>query len=375
MSRITIEFKTPAVFKTIVEFTRFLRYYLRLRGYSWFTRFEGFKNFFVDILYKKRGRYARPFLHLGMVGLITIVVTVGPIALDSADADEQKQPSAPVLSTATAYAPDFYTLQAEEVRQYRGGEIISHIVTEDETLSSIADKYGLSVESILWENNLTEKSTIKPGQELSVLPINGIRHKVKRGETIYTVGKKYGLDGSQVQMIVDYPFNEFLNDETFELVAGQWLMIPEGVKPEAVAQVAQQRASLALLTPDAGSVVAHGTFVWPAAGRITQGYSFYHKAIDIANRPGGPILAADAGIVTSSGWPDGGGYGNRVVIDHGNGFVTLYAHLSVVQVQIGQRVNRGDVLGQMGSTGRSTGIHLHFEIRQGGALINPLSLL
>ena len=176
-------------------------------------------------------------------------------------------------------------------------------------------------------------------------------------------------------MIVDYPFNEFLNDETFELVAGQWLMIPEGVKPEAVAQVAQQRASLALLTPDAGSVVAHGTFVWPAAGRITQGYSFYHKAIDIANRPGGPILAADAGIVTSSGWPDGGGYGNRVVIDHGNGFVTLYAHLSVVQVQIGQRVNRGDVLGQMGSTGRSTGIHLHFEIRQGGALINPLSLL
>ena len=375
MSRITIEFKTPAVFKTIAEFTRFLRYYLRLRGYSWFTRFEGFKNFFVDILYKKRGRYARPFLHLGMVGLITMVVTVGPIALDSADADEQKQPSAPVLSTATAYAPDFYTLQAEEVRQYRGGEIISHIVTEDETLSSIADKYGLSVESILWENNLTEKSTIKPGQELSVLPINGIRHKVKRGETIYTVGKKYGLDGSQVQMIVDYPFNEFLNDETFELVAGQWLMIPEGVKPEAVAQVAQQRASLALLTPDAGSVVAHGTFVWPAAGRITQGYSFYHKAIDIANRPGGPILAADAGIVTSSGWPDGGGYGNRVVIDHGNGFVTLYAHLSVVQVQIGQRVNRGDVLGQMGSTGRSTGIHLHFEIRQGGALINPLSLL
>jgi len=375
MSRITIEFKTPAVFKTIAEFTRFLRYYLKLRGYSWFTRFEGFKNFFVDILYKKRGRYARPFLHLGMVGLITMVVTVGPIALDSADADEQKQPSVPVLSTATAYAPDFYTLQAEEVRQYRGGEIISHIVTENETLSSIADKYGLSVESILWENNLTEKSTIKPGQELSVLPINGIRHKVKRGETIYTVGKKYGLDGSQVQMIVDYPFNEFLNDETFELVAGQWLMIPEGVKPEAVAQVAQQRASLALLTPDAGSVVAHGTFVWPAAGRITQGYSFYHKAIDIANRPGGPILAADAGIVTSSGWPDGGGYGNRVVIDHGNGFVTLYAHLSVAQVQVGQRVNRGDVLGQMGSTGRSTGIHLHFEIRQGGALINPLSFL
>ncbi len=122
MSRITIEFKTPAVFKTIAEFTRFLRYYLKLRGYSWFTRFEGFKNFFVDILYKKRGRYARPFLHLGMVGLITMVVTVGPIALDSADADEQKQPSAPVLSTATAYAPDFLYLASGRSTSVYGGE-------------------------------------------------------------------------------------------------------------------------------------------------------------------------------------------------------------------------------------------------------------
>jgi murein DD-endopeptidase MepM/ murein hydrolase activator NlpD len=376
MSRITFEFKTPAFVKDIGEFFRFIRYYIKLRGYGWFEKFEHSKDFLVDILYKKRGRYSRPFLHVGMVGLITLVVTIGPVALSQVDQEQQRQPSAPVLATATAYAPDFYTLQAEEVSQYRGGEIITHVVEEGETLSSIAERYGLAVDTILWENDLTESSKIKPGQELRILPIDGVRHKVKRGETIYSIGKRYGLDGSQVQMIVDYPFNEFLNDESFELVAGQWLMVPEGVMPEAqVSEPAAQRVARVPLTPDAGSVTAQGTFIWPAAGRITQGYSFYHKAIDIANKGGGPILAADSGVVTAAGWPSGWGYGNRVIVDHGNGFSTLYAHLSVVQVQIGQRVNRGDVLGQMGSTGRSTGVHLHFEIRNGGVLVNPLSYL
>lgn len=379
MPRISIDIKTPLNIKLTLqemkEFLKFLRYYFRLRGYGWFGRFEKFKDILVDVLYMKRGRYARPFLHLGMVGLVAIVVAFGPLIFEQSESIEQLQASVPVLATTTAVAPDFYTFQADAVRQYRGGEIITHNVNDDETISSIAEKYGLSVDTILWANDLKESSPIKPGQELDILPIDGIRHKVKRGETIFTIAKRYGLDESQAQMIVDYPFNEFLNDETFELVAGQWLMVPEGVKPTETGVPAVRQVPMAQFTPDAGSVVAHGTFVWPAAGRITQGYRFYHRAIDIASGGGGPILATDAGVVTTAGWPDGGGYGNRVVIDHGNGFVTLYAHLSVVQVQIGQRVNRGDVLGQMGSTGRSTGTHLHFEIRNGGALVNPLSYL
>jgi murein DD-endopeptidase MepM/ murein hydrolase activator NlpD len=107
---------------------------------------------------------------------------------------------------------------------------------------------------------------------------------------------------------------------------------------------------------------------------ITQGYKFYHKAVDIANRGGGPIIAADSGSVIAAGW-DASGYGNRVLIDHGNGMITLYGHLSALQVQAGQRVNRGDQIGMMGSTGRSTGTHLHFEIRQGGVFLNPLTAL
>ncbi|MBU1033394.1 peptidoglycan DD-metalloendopeptidase family protein [Patescibacteria group bacterium] len=365
------------LFADLRAFGIFVRTYTKYRIYKIFAWFERFKDKLVDVLYMQRGKYTKPFLHFGTIGLTFLMVTLGPSFLAKSDSEgQQKVLASPILSTATAAAPDFYTSQAEEVRQYRGGEIISHVVSDGETISSIAERYGLRPSTILWENNLTDKSKIKPGQELSILPVDGVRHKVGRGETIYSIGKKYGLDGSQVQMIVDYPFNEFLNDETFELVVGQYLMVPEGEKAEVKLPSSYTGATkYGSLTPDAGTVSALGSFIWPASGGITQGYSFFHKAIDIANRAAGPILAADAGVVTTAGWVDSSGYGNRVVVDHGNGYVTLYAHLSTVQVVAGQRVKRGDVLGQMGSTGRSTGTHLHFELRQGGALLNPLSFL
>lgn len=362
----------PRLFRDLGEYSAFVRMYVKVRGYGWFSHFEVGKDFVVDLLYKKRGRYARPFLHFGTIALVFLLITAGPIILQQDNEEGVAGNIGPVLNTATAYAPDFYTLKAEEVKQYRGGEIITHVVEEGETLSSIAIKYGLRSETILWENNLTEKSTIKPGQELRVLPVDGVRHKVARGETIYSIAKRYGLDESQAQVVVDYPFNEFLNDETFELTAGQYLMVPDGVKPTAATVV---RPTAGVLTPDAGSVSALGSFIWPTSGQISQAYRFYHKALDISNRGGGPILAADSGVIVTAGWPDNSGYGNRVTIDHGNGYVTLYAHMSAVQVREGQRVNRGDIIGQMGSTGRSTGTHLHFEIRQGGALLDPSAFL
>lgn len=374
MSQVTVQFKLPKWITDIGVFVKFLRMYVRVRGYERFSQFENLKDLLVDLLYKRRGRYARPFLHFGTISLIFFVVTFGPF-LFREDNEVSEVGSQGILAAADVQATGFYTVQSEAVRQYRGGEIITHRVQEGETLSEIATRYGLQVETILWENDLRSNATLRPNQELRILPVDGVRHKVARGETIFTVGKRYGLDDeSQVQVIVDYPFNEFLNEETFELATGQFLMVPGGVPPRAPAQPARQPRAVAF-TPDAGTVTATGSFVWPAAGRITQGYFFYHKAIDIANRGGGPILAADSGVVTVAGWVDNGGYGNRVQIDHGNGFVTLYAHLSSAQVTPGQRVNRGDVVGQMGSTGRSTGVHLHFEIRQGGVLLNPLNYL
>jgi murein DD-endopeptidase MepM/ murein hydrolase activator NlpD len=369
MSRFIIRFKTPVVVTEFGEFLKFFRRYVRVRGYSQFSRFEVVKDVVVDLLYRKRGRYSRPFMHFGTIGLVFIAVTFGPLIFATDAQEGQQQDSQGLLATIGAGSTSFFTSQAEEVKQFRGGEVIVHSVQEGETLSSIAERYGIDVDTILWENDLTEKTKLKPGQELRILPVNGVRHKVKKGETIYTVAKKYDLDESQAQVIVDYPFNEFLNSETFELAIGQQLMIPGGVKKEVA--LALPRTTYAALTPDAGAVSATGSYVWPAAGRITQGYSFYHRAYDIANRAGGSILAADSGVVTVAGWIDNSGYGNRIMIDHGNGVVTLYGHLSAIQVQVGQRVSKGNVIGQMGSTGRSTGTHLHFEVRVGGVGQNP----
>lgn len=372
MSKITVRVHLPKAPRVVVEFEyflfTFLKWYARNRFYSWFSRFEVVKDVLVDFLYQKRGRYVRPFLHFGTIGLIFLVITFGPILFSNQDKDNVSSTGG--ILPAAQVGASFYTQQAAEVAAIRGGEIIAHVVQEGESVSSIAQRYGLEPSTILWENNLEAKANLKPGTELRILPVDGVRHKVQRGETIYTVGKRYGLDDSQVQVIVDYPFNEFLNDETFELATGQYLMVPGGVPPKAPAPVKKLPS-----TPNAGSVTATGSFVWPASGGITQGYSFYHKAIDIANRAGGSILAADSGTVVVAGWIDNSGYGNRVMVDHGNGFITLYAHMSVVQVQSGQKVNRGDVLGQMGSTGRSTGTHLHFEVRNGGVLLNPMGFL
>lgn len=373
MSKITVKLRLPQFLTDFRQFLSFLGHYGRSRSYQWFRRFEEMKDGLVDILYRKRGRYVRPFLHLGTIGLIFLVITVGPLIFSSEESTQVEAQSG--VLTSSAYGASFYTQQAEEVRQLRGGEIITHIVAEGETLSSIAERYGLDVSTILWENNLTETSKLKPGQELRILPLDGVRHQVQRGETIFTIAKKYGLEDSQAQAIVDYQFNDFLNDETFELAVGQYLMIPDGVPPKKVAPATGTGVTRRIVTtPDAGSVTATGSFVWPASGGISQGYRFYHKAVDIANRGGGNILAADSGVIVASGW-DSSGYGNRILIDHGNGYITLYAHLSVIQIVDGQRVNRGDVIGQMGSTGRSTGTHLHFEVRQSGVLLNPLSFL
>ncbi len=354
------------------EFFNFLLGYLRRRAYRAFSRFEVIKDVLVDFLYRKRGRYARPFLHVGTLALVFSAITVGPLIFE--DSDETAEVEVRGVLNAANAAESMYTVQAEEVKQFRGGEITTHVVQEGETLSEIASRYGLDVNTIIWQNKLEATASLKPGDELEILPVNGVRHQVARGETIYTIGKKYGLDESQAQLIVDYPFNEFLNDETFELATGQYIMVPEGEPPRAIASAPRQRTVINVTTPDAGSVTPTGSFIRPATGMVSQGYSFYHKAVDISNRSGGPILAGDSGTVMDAGW-DPSGYGNRVTIDHRNGSITLYAHLSVLQVAPGQNVNRGDVLGQMGSTGRSTGTHLHFEIRQGGVFLNPLQVL
>lgn len=362
------------------EFNGFFRRYLKARAYSIFSRFEVVKDLIVDLLYQKRGKYSRPVLHLLLFITLFFGIIFGPKIASSQASQGEVADTLPsgILLTASGQEVDaggFLTTQGEDVSRYRGGEVYEHTVESGETLKSIAGKYGLTkVSTLAWLNNISEKDPIKPGQKIKILPVDGVLHKVRKGDTLCSIARTYGLIekgddcGSGAQPIVDYPFNTFTNDE-FGLQVGQFLVIPDGVMPapDNVPSTSVARR----LTPNAGAVSATGQFSWPASGRITQFFSSFHRAWDIANKSGGAILAADSGRVIVAGWKDNSGYGNRVIIDHGNGFVTLYGHMSVVSVQEGQTVRRGDVIGQMGSTGRSTGVHLHFEVRQGGANQNP----
>jgi murein DD-endopeptidase MepM/ murein hydrolase activator NlpD len=371
-------FRLPEV-QIIQEFTEFWLFfwdYAYRRIYRVYRHFEGGKGVLVDLLYQRRGKYSRAFVHAGMAVLLFLGVTVGPLIIKSREdqilASELPQAEVLGISTDDTFQMGMRTIPSEGVVAYRGGEIVDYTVQAGQTLSQIADKFGLKVDTILWANGLdSDKVKIREGQVLKIPPVDGVIHKVKKGETVYSIAKKYEANP---QAMVDYPFNEFTNDETFALAIGQVMMVPDGVMPEVV-PLAPKQYLAAQLTPNAGVVSALGSFVWPASGAVTQSYKFYHKAIDIANKVGGSILAADSGRVTVAGWPDNYGYGNRVMIDHGNGYVTLYGHMSKVAVAAGQSVNRGDVIGYMGSTGRSTGVHVHFEIRAGGGLQNPLNFL
>lgn len=364
------------------EFNVWLKKYFKARTYVLFSHFEAVKDVVTGLLYKRRGKYARPFLHTLVLVMLFVGITIGPLIVKNnalAITSQDTLPSGVLMSTSgqDINGGGLATVESEDVLHYRGGEIYNHTVQAGETLRSIADQYSLKdVNTIVWLNNLSAV-TIKPGQILKILPVDGVLHQVKKGDTICSIAKLYGLIGkdedcgSGAQPIIDYPFNTFTDDQ-FDLQVGQYLVVPDGVMP-GVGQT-QAPTIARQMTPNAGTVSASGAFIWPASGIITQGFSWYHKGIDIANHSGGSILAADSGRVFLAGW-DTTGYGNRIMIDHGNGYMTLYGHLSVIAVQEGQTVHRGDVVGQMGSTGRSTGTHLHFEIRHGGIAESPLTYL
>lgn len=343
----------------------FLAGYLRKRLLQAVGQFEAGKDVVVEGLVAKRGRYTRPFLHTGMVGLFLIGLMLAPI-LKGVVVGEEEGIGGAILGMTGMESWETTTAVSVKPRD----SVVTYIVQSGDTVSSIAKKFDVSIDTIRWQNNLRSIDAIKPGEKIEIPPVTGMIHKVKRGETIYSIAKKYDVDAQQ---IINWPFNSYANDETFALAVGQTLVVPDGVKPAE--QLWDPKRYVAQLTPDAGAVSAIGQFVWPTSGKISQRYVWYHQAIDIANKAAPVVLAADSGRVTVAGWPDGFGYGNRVVIDHGNGFQTLYGHLASVAVTAGQTVSRGNVIGQMGSTGRSSGIHLHFEIRQGGTLMDPLQFL
>ncbi len=346
--------------------------YFRYRLTASFRWFERGKSGVAAGLYRQRGRFVRPFIHSGMALLIIGGITLGPVLISETFSGLGGDPwqdstyggPSTVLSAATSVEMETATLVSIKPR----AETVDYEVQPGDTISSIAEKFGVSIDTIRWANNLSSIKAIKTGQTLEILPVSGIVHKVSHGETVYSVAKKYSVDA---QAIVNWPYNSYANDETFALAAGQELIIPDGIMPKA--QPTQPRPDYYAYTPQAGSVTGTGAFAWPASGRITQGFRWYHQGIDIANKASTNNLAADGGTVIFAGWRSG--YGQTVIIDHGNGFSTLYGHFNQIYVNAGQAVSQGQPLGLMGATGRATGIHLHFEIRKNGVAQDPMAYL
>ncbi len=232
------------------------------------------------------------------------------------------------------------------------GQISVYVVRKGDTLSSVAKMFGVSANTIVWANDL-KSNTLKNGQELVILPISGVRHVVKSGDTLASIAKKYKTDLAEILSYNDLSANA-------KLKIGDEVIVPDG---EIV--VSSGSSSGGSSSVGASYPTFAGYYMRPVVGgKKTQGIHG-HNGVDIGRLPvGSPVMAsADGTVIISktSGW--NGGYGLYIVVSHPNGTQTLYSHLSRVSVSTGQRVEQGQTIGALGNTGKSTGPHLHFEIR------------
>ncbi|HHB90343.1 MAG TPA: LysM peptidoglycan-binding domain-containing protein [Anaerolineae bacterium] len=246
-------------------------------------------------------------------------------------------------------------------------DIITYEVQPGDTVFGIAEKFGIKPETIMWSNPVLEQNPdlLRIGDKLVILPVDGVYHKIKEGDTIAKIAKKYKV---KPETIINFEWNN-LDGPDATLTPGEYLIVPGGTKPYVARTVKIYRGPI-----PKNAKRGTGNFVWPVSGYITQGFWNNHRAIDIGSWLGNPVVASDSGYVVYASW-DRTGYGNLIIIDHGNGYRTYYAHLSAIYVRVGDSVAQGQQIGAVGSTGRSTGPHLHFEIRYRNVQRNPLGFL
>jgi hypothetical protein len=272
-------------------------------------------------------------------------------------------------------------------------DIVEYTVQEGDTVFGIAEKFGLKPETILWGNYYTlldNPSFLQPGQVLNILPIDGIYHRWNAGDGLNGVAYFFNVTPED---IINYPLNhlsmETIGDLSHPNIApGTMLVIPNGKRSFvtwSAPRITRDDPGVAkVLGPGFCGTVTDGpvgveAFVWPTNNHFLSGFDYSpqtnHFGIDLDGETGDPIYAADNGVVVYSGWNDWG-YGNMIVLDHGNGWQTLYAHLSQINVACGDWVYQGSVIGLMGSTGRSSGSHLHFEMMNDtSGKVNPFAYL
>ncbi|HLC05801.1 MAG TPA: peptidoglycan DD-metalloendopeptidase family protein [Anaerolineales bacterium] len=260
-------------------------------------------------------------------------------------------------------------------------EVIRYTVQQGDSVFGIAEGFNLEPESLLWGNFDVlndDPHMLRPGQELNILPVNGTYYQWKTGDTLESVAEGFGVD---LEDLVDWPGNS-LDPLDPEVQPGTWLVIPGGKRSFRqwfVPAIARGQAGVgSAYGPGgcgesyAGGAIGTGGFIWPSANHSVSGNDYWggHLAIDVAGATGDLVWAADSGVVVFAGWSTVG-YGYMIMIDHGTGWQTLYGHLSAVRVVCGESILQGSTIGAIGSTGNSTGSHLHFETRLDGGFVNP----
>jgi len=250
-------------------------------------------------------------------------------------------------------------------------DVTSYTVQGGDTISTIAERFNISTQTVLWANSMSETDYIKPGQTLKIPPVSGIVHEVASGDTVASIAKKYGVSEDA---ILDY--NKLADASLIE--KGETLIVPGGKPPEPPKPVVTR--SVASNPIYSGSVPASAPatsvrFMWPTPShRINQYFRYGHTGLDIDGDFSSPIYASAAGVVSKVAYLNYG-YGYHIIITHADGSQTLYGHASKIFVTQGQRVNQGQTIAMVGTTGRSTGTHLHFEIIIDGRKLNPLSYI
>lgn len=267
---------------------------------------------------------------------------------------------------STLIKPDLASTEDAKITRT---SIREYTVSEGDSLGDIAQDFNVSVNTLLWANNLSATSFIKPGQKLIIPPTSGVMHTVQKGDTLKAIAQKYDATIDSIA--------NFNNIDDDLLVVGETIMVPGGriiytVKPRTYTQPTAPSAP----TYTEPAIVSSSKLQWPSScRRISQYYrGWLHTGLDIACGQGKPIYAAEDGTVVRVQYLKTG-YGYNVTIDHGGGIQTLYAHASRIYVEVGEKVSRGQVIMAEGSTGRSTGPHVHFEVRISGSRVNPLNYI
>jgi len=350
-----------------------------------------------------RTDFARYISHAAILGVTAGAIVVSASAVRIAQ--PELVPNAPLrASSAFELASVDYTLyaaggallypQSDIVRQAdpytvipdrpRRG-VLEYTVQPGDVLFTIASRFGVSPESILWNNQETlnnDPHKILPGTVLLIPPVSGVIHTIQEGDTLESIAAAYQVTVDAI-VVEGAQWNNLLEGRLPP--AGSTLIVPGGQKefkgwelPKAARRTASGAAApaLGLCSSVSGGLVGSGSFIWPAKSHWVSGYNYstWHPGVDLAGRLGDAVFAADSGFVVYAGWSNVG-YGNLVVIDHANGWQTWYAHLSQIYVTCGQTVWQGGAIAAVGSTGNSSGPHLHFETRFQGSLPNPWNIL